>query len=180
MVPDSLFSKYSLEHYLLSTSKPSIDFFIQSEYIEPLQQHCVYESPKFLAEVLSEFQVQQRHWTHGFLLNLLTAGSAEARVYAIFNDRTLTVAVTSGHNLLFLNEFQYISATDALYYVLLAYQESGLEPLANELVLLGEINTNGEIYNYLRTYISKIQVVRDGTLPEEANYYNYLFTNQFI
>lgn len=84
-------------------------------------------------------------------------------VVAHFRSRLITIAVFERENLLFYNSFCFNEPADALYYILLAYDQFKLDPEVQGLTLSGGITADSAIWRQMARYIRQIRFV---TLPE--------------
>jgi len=81
--------------------------------------------------------------------------------FASFDNHTFQIAVFDRGNLLFHNSFPCTSAGDILYFVLLAFEQYGLDPMSVPLVLSGQVVEDSEIYKTLYRYILDITFLSD-------------------
>ncbi len=176
MIPDSLYSPEHKATYLTSTSRSLHATSVQTDEVHSLRQTSVYEFPLFLLQYFSVQQSTYCHWTTAFLGTVAQVSTTDRSIYAIISGHTLTIAVIKGAELDFVNEFNFHNAIDVLYYILLVYNTLELDPLNQELILLGQINQDGDIYTNLRKYIKNVHLLQQEALPNEVNYYNHLFS----
>ena len=67
-------------------------------------------------------------------------------VFACFQKDSFQLALFSNGELLFYNNFKCRSASDVLYFILLAYEQNSFDPNQIPLYLTGHVVTDSEIY----------------------------------
>lgn len=95
-----------------------------------------------------------------------TMGGRSHTVAAHFRSRQVSVAVFERKNLLYYNSFIFGDPADALYFVLLAYDQFKLDTGAQPLSLSGGVTADSAIWRLLARYIRQIRFV---SLPEGYN-----------
>lgn len=85
------------------------------------------------------------------------ADFSDHQVFVHFRFQSLQIAVFERRNLLFFNSFEYQHANDALYYVLLAYEQFKLNPLDLPLMLSGSLVEDSEIFRQLKRYFRTLR-----------------------
>lgn len=99
------------------------------------------------------------------------AGISEHTVYVNLRHQIAQVVVLERQNLLFYNTFQFVTATDLLYYVLLAYDQFRLSPEDVALTVSGNILRDSELYRALYRFVREVRfAVPPGhfILPEDT------------
>lgn len=84
-----------------------------------------------------------------------------ASIYAFFQQSQVAVIGMERGQLTFCNSFKFNSAKDALYYILLAFEQSGWSPDYIPLAVFGDILQDSEIHRLLFRYIRHIQWQQD-------------------
>lgn len=84
------------------------------------------------------------------------------QVFLNVKDRLLQIALFDGQQLIFCNTFPFQTSKDFIYHVMLIYDQFGLKPETNPVVLMGMIEKESEIYQNLYRYIRHINFL---TLP---------------
>jgi hypothetical protein len=96
----------------------------------------------------------------------------EERISCAVRFHYLLVAGHRRGKLRFFNRFSFRTATDAVYFVLLAYAQSGFAAERVPLYLCGDITEEGEVYRELRRYVAGIHFAtppRPPGLPQELS-----------
>ncbi|MCB0568276.1 MAG: DUF3822 family protein [Phaeodactylibacter sp.] len=78
-------------------------------------------------------------------------------IFAHLRGGQLYIIVFEGKELRFSNAFRYQAAKDFIYYVLLIYQQFGLEPERHTLHLSGQLVQDSEIYREAVRYIRHLE-----------------------
>jgi hypothetical protein len=87
------------------------------------------------------------------------ADYSDHQIFVHFRFQSLQIAVFERRNLLFFNSFQFQHANDALYFILLAYEQFKLDPLELPLLLSGNLVEDSEIFRLLKRYFRNIRFV---------------------
>lgn len=85
------------------------------------------------------------------------ADYSDHQIFVHFRFQSMQIAVFERRNLLFFNSFSFQHANDALYFVLLAYEQFKLNPLELPLILSGNLLEDSEIFRLLRRYVRNIR-----------------------
>lgn len=89
-------------------------------------------------------------------LRRLAAQQEGPAVFAHLKAGLLHLFVFEGENLLLANTFPYKTAKDFIYYVLMAFQQLGLNPEQQQLCFSGQLLKDSEIYKEAYRYIRHI------------------------
>ncbi|MEL7162847.1 MAG: DUF3822 family protein, partial [Bacteroidota bacterium] len=90
---------------------------------------------------------------------------ARVAVTAAVRGSKLFVAAHQNGNLQFFNTFTFTGSQDALYFLLLAYQQCGWTPNRVPLYLCGEITDHSELYRQFYRYVEDIRFCQYGAPP---------------
>ncbi|HLP52467.1 MAG TPA: DUF3822 family protein [Chitinophagales bacterium] len=142
---------------------------------EQLSQDCngteiVYEYPGQLVSVL------QRLFAGAQLLHL---NSTYLKLLPLYDDgaRELFVNISKGHldiirfdaeqKLQLMNRYEYQTATDFIYFLLLCSDELKIDRENTKLVLLGEVSMQSKIYELCHRYFKNVSFI---TAPEGVQF----------
>lgn len=183
VVPDELFSAGSEREYLEQLTVISLEDDVRSERFSFLEAQVVFAAPRNHLEA-AERRLSSRR-THHIAGGLLTAWGTRSRrlghqsVSAAVRGGQLFVAAHRNGMLQFYNTFSFANSQDALYYLLLAYQQCGWAPTRVPLYLCGEITEHSELYRQFYRYIEDIRFCQYGappaTPPELASLPGHLY-----
>jgi hypothetical protein len=113
--------------------------------------------------------VKYNHFSSGLIESLLTQTKNQ-------NKKQLFVHVQGSHfetividekNLIFYNSFNHHTAEDFMYYLLFVCEQLELNPETIEMVLLGELDRNSNLFSLIAKYIRNVKF---GERKEVANY----------
>ncbi|MCC6460382.1 MAG: DUF3822 family protein [Saprospiraceae bacterium] len=159
LVPRRLFQHGALANYFKLLLPPGEYTYTYDELSE-LDAYLVYASNAAQIKLLYEFFPHARH--RHLAASLLrywrqAAGDQEHRMFLNLRHQSAQLAVFERQNLLFYNAFSFPSASDLLYFVLLAYEQFRLRPADIPLVVSGTILSDSELYRVLYRFIREIQ-----------------------
>lgn len=78
------------------------------------------------------------------------------KMFAYFSGNTVEVIVLRDSRLAFANFFSFSTAEDALYFILNAWQQCGMNPDTAELTLAGDKASRKEVMPALKKYIANV------------------------
>jgi len=95
----------------------------------------------------------------------------KAFIYVRENDFDLLIF--DGKQLNYYNAFHFMIPADLIYYVIFVMEQLNLNPEETELVLMGNIDKDSEVYDLLYRYIRNIEFVK----RNPAFKYSYVFND---
>ena len=179
LVPDAWFEPYHARTYLTRTiGDDLIDMVARSEHAAAYDLHLVYGLPQPLLHTLNTLfpNAKVRHSFTKLLSGIQYMARAQRGtfVYALTHTNALTLIVADSEKLYLMNTYAYLSARDYLYYVMLVYQELGLDTAVVPLVMAGDIVSDSEIVKMMSPYIGSISWAQrpSGVIVGEAAKYS--------
>ncbi len=187
LVPAEFFDKkylnqyFKYNQYLLPTEE------IHFTLIAKPKVYNVFAYPAELTSFLVNHfpEVRLFHSTLPFVnyflyLNENTTKEAET-VGVNFYKSSFDIVVIKKQELLFLNSFKFKTEEDAIYFIMSVIDKLSLEKTKIELILQGNTNKQGKVYNYLKEMILKTKFsnkfTREYPFKEIPAYY---FSNLLI
>ncbi|MFT4758735.1 MAG: hypothetical protein ACI9XO_004250 [Paraglaciecola sp.] len=168
LVPKRLFNPKRATTYLEELSNIDTTSKVDFNEITKLKTMVVYEQDSALQKFVKTAQPSSKifHRTTPFLTGCTkkTIGSAQKIVFVNFRKSNFEVCFFDNGQLHFYNNFEFQSAADCLYYVLLVFEQFNLDQNKAFLQLSGEILEDSEIHKSLYRYIRNITFT---TLPDD-------------
>lgn len=169
VVPDELFSPAAERSYLEQLTVIGLEDEVRSERFSFLEGHVVFATPgERISAAERRLSVRRTHHLAG---GLLTAWGMRSRrlghqsVSVAVRGGKLFVAAHRNGILQFFNTFSFTNSQDALYYILLSYQQCGWAPTRVPLYLCGEITEHSELYRQFYRYVEDIRFCVYGAPP---------------
>ncbi|TXF86682.1 DUF3822 family protein [Neolewinella aurantiaca] len=169
LVPQKLYDASNPRVYLEQLTLIGLEDDVRAERYQELGGELLFAAP--LARINSVERRLSPLRTHHIAGGLLSAWGARSRRLShqaiscsIRGSRIFVAAHRSGH-LLYFNTFVFTGANDALYYLLLAYQQCGWVPSRVPLYLCGEITEHSELYRHFYRYVEDIRFCQYPTPP---------------
>lgn len=110
------------------------------------------------------------HCASSALLELLVGQfrnlKPDDKIFVHVRSRWFEMVYIKDKKLRFFNSFEYRSREDFVYFLLFALEQNGLSPETIEVVLLGEIAMESEVYNLIYRYVRNIGFSRRLTALE--------------
>ena len=169
LVPNALYDPAQQRNYLEQLTVVGLEDEVRAETFNEMEAELLFATPADrIGAVERRLRTRRTHHVAG---GLLTAWGARSRrlghpsVSAALRGQRLLVAGHRNGKLLFFNSFSYATAQDALYYLLLAYQQCGFGPDRVPLYLCGEITPHADLYRHFYRYVEDIRFCQYGAPP---------------
>ncbi|MTB49656.1 DUF3822 family protein [Lewinella sp. W8] len=169
LVPDALYQEHQNRQYLEQLTLIGLEDLVRSERINDLEAQLIFGASKNRLDAV-ERRLSPLRTTH-MAGGLLTAWGNRSRrlrhqaVSASVRGGRLFLAAHQNGNLLYFNTFTFRKAPDAVYYLLLAYQQCGWTPKRVPLYLSGEITDQSELFRQFYRYVEDIRFSAYGAPP---------------
>lgn len=161
LIPRRLFQHNALPSYFKLLLQAG-EFQFHYDELTEFDAYLVSATPVKLAKMFAEFFPQQRlrHQAVPLLRFFRTlARKTDHSILVHFRHQLAQICVFERQNLLFYNTFTFSTASDLLYYVLLAYDQFRLNPRDIPLDVAGNLLEDSELYRMLYRFIREIRFV---------------------
>lgn len=159
LVPRRLFQHGDLSGYFNLLLRPS-DYVYSYEELPDFNAYLLSATDKSLAKLFADIfpQARPQHLASPMLRYIRSlAGISEHTVFVNLRHSMAQIAVFERQNLLYYNSVSFITATDLLYFVLLAYDQFRLDPQNTPLTVAGTILKDSELYRMLYRFVREIR-----------------------
>lgn len=157
IVPNKVFDEKELASYLKFTIKTLATDAFDFDDISDISAKNVYvpytNVNNFLFQNFGAFEFKH-HAT--VLIEKLLSKNKGTRCYLHVSKNHIDIIVLAEDALLFYNSFKYDSKEDFIYYVLFTAEQLKMDPEEFELVLLGDIEKESDLYAILYKYIRDV------------------------
>jgi hypothetical protein len=160
LVPRRLFSPDALPTYFELLLKSGGEWAYGFEELADLGCVLAWAVEPDLTKICGQYFPSENlgHLAAPLLSAWRAAASAEGfSVFANLRGQSAQLAVFDRQNLAFYNTFPFVKPSDLLYFVLLAYEQSGIRPLEVPLVVSGPLLEDSEMYRLLHRYVGAIR-----------------------
>ncbi len=172
LVPTPLFDEDNLADYLKFNSKILKSDFIAYDNI--VLNDCVnvyvpyINVNNFIYEQFGEFTF--KHVSTILIEEILNIekNASTPKVYLNINKNHFEMVVTSNGKLILYNTFEYTTKEDFIYYVLFTVEQLKLNPETLELVFIGDVQSDDDLYKTAYKYIRNVSF---GTRNDTYNYH---------
>jgi hypothetical protein len=114
----------------------------------------------------------------GFISN--QNSTSGKKVYVNVKGDHIQIALLENQELIFSNSFAFQNEQDFIYHVMLVFDQFGLSPELNPVVLSGQITKDSKIYRMLFRYINKIQFSKAPSAIQLGGSYEGIPTHFFF
>jgi hypothetical protein len=178
LVPKPFFNEDHLADYLKFNSKILKSDFITFDEIVTNDTVNIYvpyvNINNFIYDLFGSFTF--KHFSTILIENILVIekNSEETKVYANIDTDHFEIIIVKKGKLLIYNTFEYTTKEDFLYYLLFTTEQLQLNPETFQLVFLGDIDKNNELYTIAYQYVRNISF---GNRYDSYNYHEKPKTN---
>lgn len=173
LIPRRLFQHGKLPEYFQLVIKPG-EYQYTYEELPEFDAYLVCATEKGQARLFTEFfpDARIRHLAAPILRYIRKlAAVSEHTIFVNLRAQVAQIVVLERQNLLFFNTYQFSTATDLLYYVLLAYDQFRLNPQHTPLTLAGNILKDSELFRMVYRFVREVRFATppvDIQLPQEV------------
>jgi hypothetical protein len=190
LVPSAFYSDAKKEELLGFNFGKVQEAQIITEDIKGLDVKVLYAIPNplklFFDTRLSNYKL--KHISTSLIEILLSSGSSRNEKKALININPGNInLVVMDKGLKFFNTFEVQSAEDILYYTLFAFEQSGLDPQEDKVLLAGEIEAGSGVHKLLAQYIRHLSfavsdkgIARGTKLAAAPHHYFFNTINRFV
>lgn len=183
LVPEPYFDKTKLKQYLDYNIKTLASDYITFDELAIINAKNVYvpyvNINNYLFQNFGAFEYQ--HHATVLIEKLLqhAQGNETLTFFVHVADTQFDIVVIQNNTLLFYNCFNFSSKEDFIYYILFTAEQLELDPNTLELVLLGAIEQESELYEIVYQYIRHVRFIST-TVPifedteDFSNHTNFL------
>ena len=161
LVPREFFVPDQARSYLEQLTVVGLEDEVRHEIHAPLSSYLVFAARyDNLQAVMQQVRAPRIQHSAGGLLTAWAARSQRLQHEAVSCSVQGYRLLLAGHrngSLVYYNSFTWESLQDAVYYLLLAYAQSGLSPSRAALYLCGGITTTDELYYQFYRYVEDIR-----------------------
>lgn len=186
-VPQPLFNKNCLTNYLQYTVKVLEDDFIAYDELSNSEIINVYipfvNINNFLLDIYETFVY--KHSSTVLIENLLNQYKNLEDSFCFVNvtGHHFEIVVIKNKKLELFNFFSFSTKEDFIYYILFTAEQLNLNPEEFELILMGDIEKESELYAIVYQYIRNIKFYTPNNdnlkLNEIASHSHFTLLNQF-
>ncbi len=163
LIPSKLFLENEKATYLEKVTDLLPGDVLQSNKIDALELEIVYAlDMEEKASIVKYFgNLKLYHGISSFLSGVFKLAEQRKgnQIYLNLRDKLLHIVLFEDNALLFSNIFSFSASQDVLYYVMLVFDQFGLDPKTTPLFLSGQIVKDSEVYNLLYRYIEQVQFI---------------------
>jgi hypothetical protein len=186
-VPQPLFNKNNLAHYLQYTVKVLENDYISYDELNNSEIINVYipfvNINNFLLDTYETFVY--KHSATVLIENLLNQYKNLEGHFCFVNvtGQHFEIVVIKNKKLELFNSFNFITKEDFIYYILFTAEQLNLNPEEFELILMGDIEKESELYAVVYQYIRNIKFYASNNnalqLNEIPSHSHFTLLNQF-
>ena len=186
-VPQPLFNKNNLAHYLQYTVKVLENDFISYDDLNNSEIINVYipfvNINNFLLDTYETFDY--KHSSTVLIENLLNQykNLEESFCFVNVTGQHFEIVVIKNKKLELFNSFSFITKEDFIYYILFTAEQLNLNPEDFEIILMGDIEKESELYAMVYQYIRNIKFYSSNNtalqLNEIPSHSHFTLLNQF-
>ncbi|TVZ57245.1 uncharacterized protein DUF3822 [Lutibacter sp. Hel_I_33_5] len=181
LVPNEYFDENNLKEYLQHNIKILANDLLVFDDLKEIEAKNVYvpyvNINNFIFQNFGTFEF--KHHLSVLIDKLISNNKSEEKVmYVNVHPKNLDIVVIENNKLILANCFSFETKEDFIYYILFVAEQLKLDTDTIQLILLGDIDTESEIYNSTYDYIRKVDFIENtnsifDTIPH-SNHNNYI------
>ena len=159
-VPSSYFSPTDLRMYLSQTVKVFDTDYISSDPLEGGEMQSIYipftNINNYFFDTFGSFDY---HHVSTLLVEMLLHKekyATDVKVYVYVGISFFYIIIINSGRLVLCNTFTYTTKEDFIYYLLFTTQQVSLDPEIFNLILMGYINEESDLYEAAYTYVRNV------------------------
>ena len=163
MIPVDLFDEELAEEQYFHAFTRQGMLTVRHTVLADLKSVAVFTVAKDLHTVLADRFGEVRYvaaltpvWSH---LNQRSYTGMHGKLYAYVHEKRIDVFSFAQNRFKFCNSYAVHSPQDAVYYMLAAWKQLGLEPDHDELFLMGDMADSDALKQELKRFIKRVYVV---------------------
>jgi hypothetical protein len=164
LIPEKMYDPREHQTYFGDITSLSAHERLMSDPLKAVQMQNVYVADNELLTLLQNYFPNQKsfHTLSALLQGYQRIAEMQAghQVFVNLRDGLAQIFFFEGRNLIFTNNFMYRTPQDALYYVLMTYEQFKLNPEQTPLGISGALTQDGEIYRLLYRYIRHVHFLK--------------------
>jgi hypothetical protein len=163
LVPEKMYDPREHKTYMNNLTSLSAHERLQSDALKQVQMQNVYVVDNEVINLLSNYFPNQQtfHSLSALIQGYQRIAEMQVghQVFVNLRDGVAQLFFFEGRNLIFTNTFSFRTPQDALYYVLMTYEQFKLNPEQTPLGISGSLTQDGEIYRLFYRYIRHVNFV---------------------
>lgn len=178
-VPSVLFDENVLSSYLQYNTKVFESDFFTYDTVSNYEMNTVYipyvNINNFLIDYFGSFNY--RHSFSVLVKKVLDCSKNidEPQLYIHVQKDNFQIVAVKNQKLLLFNTFEYKTEQDFIYYILFTAEQLQLNPETVQVKLIGNINTESDLYKIAFKYIRNVSFFYDNySLRDNLSKYEYL------
>ena len=163
LIPNELYNGAVSRPYLEKICHLPSDHLAFVDSLAPLKMHNVYSISDVDYNVLSSYFPLARHY---HILSALILGSKamatlvkEETLFINVDKKLIVILLFDKEKLKFANFFKFSSPNDFLFYVMLVFEQLGLNPETQSVQISGKIIQKSKEFELLYKYIRNVQLI---------------------
>ncbi len=164
LVPSPLFNEEELNLYLDYNVKTLTNDYLAFDSLSQLDIKTVYipyvNINNYLFQQFGEFEYKHHSTILIDKLVLHSKNNSEKQCFVHVSQRNFDIVIIENSNLLFYNSFTFQTKEDFIYYILFTAEQLKLNPEKFQLVFIGDIEKESELYHITYQYIRNIDFIK--------------------
>ena len=177
MIPEELYSDENLYAYFNSVCPSPASEIIRSEKCGSDIRNLYLVKIELLQFLEASFPgAKMEHFFSGMISSVRkNTDLQDTTLFVNFHLNQMQVLVCNERQILLANNYDFQTPGDVAYFIMLAFDQLGLDPESNAIYLSGHINEKAELYNAICRYVRKVHFRETGlpAFPEGSAFAAY-------
>ncbi len=158
VVPASFFDTKASKEYLQQIFEIDWDLKVHYKLLRPMNAFIVYQHSKSITDNLNLLpKVDQVIPEIDCFVQYISIQRQKADLYLHFDNRSFYMYVIKADKILDILYYDFMEATDAIYFILSVLSRYDIDPVTSKTVLSGSIMPYSELYNIIYRFIGEVE-----------------------
>ncbi|MEI6864914.1 DUF3822 family protein [Flavicella sp.] len=188
LVPTELFDKNHLKDYIKNSVKTLPIDYLSYDNIDSINATTVYipfvNINNFFLNYYGSFEYYHSFTQLAILLTKEDLTNSNDKIFVHVNQNSFELLAFKKNKLQVINKFDFLTAEDFIYYVLFVVEQLSFDCETLNLILLGDIQKESELFAIIYKYIRNIKfytntIKRPIEFNEIPKHSNFILLNQY-
>jgi hypothetical protein len=185
LIPEEFFKPEDLKSYFEFNHNLNELDELHYQKIPSVNAYIAFSLPNYLTNIFYKLfrNISFNHQANNLInLGVALTNNSEYTVLAAINKGFFDITVFEKKSLILYNSFQYTNALDFIYFFLYSLNQLKIDPLAQDLIVLGEISKhkdvllelNSRVKNVIQPNIDSAKLCKQLSKLQKLEFYNLL------
>ncbi len=174
-IPEDLYSEQHKEKFFELNSELNPEDVIVSNRLDQINARKLFTIPNCILDTIEDnFPKAKLYHQSSPIIQSVLKNKLSESVYLNINSDFFDIQIFDKKKLILDNAFKYKTKEDLLYYLLYTFEQLGLNPKDQKIILFTSVQEGNENISFLQNYFGGLDLA---SFPKTFNY-SYLFSKE--